>query len=210
MAFIQLRAEFIVCKNVMDCPFVQMNYPVEILLLRITYWGHYGTHRQPPTLCKGWQYWCGGPHGLPTHCPPSWSSLEGVTLTVHSWQSVSSPPTTMRYLRCGEQGLCRLQLKPSSSRRTCRLWSFFFQRAQMLTLLYAWETLQPSLPRKKENVKSCPLVTDPEWFKLKNKCLNGIQIGNIVDWLNKNHLLSMLSRVGCMKCGVETSIRTSY
>lgn len=67
------------------------------------------------------RFWCGGPHGLAAHCPPSWSSVERVMLTVHSWQSVSSPPTTMRYLRCGEQGLCWLQLKPSSSRRTCRL-----------------------------------------------------------------------------------------
>lgn len=28
----QLGVEFIVCKNVMDCPFVQMNYPVWILV----------------------------------------------------------------------------------------------------------------------------------------------------------------------------------
>lgn len=41
-----------------------------------------------------------------------------VLLTV---QSVSSPPTTMCYPRCGEQGLCWLQLKASSSRRTCCL-----------------------------------------------------------------------------------------
>lgn len=135
-------------QNVIDCPFVQMNYSVEIWAQRISYWGHYGRRRTPLLVVWGSTSTA---HTLSPHRGPLW---RGVTLTVHSWQSVSSPPTTMRYLRCGEQGLCWLQLKPSSSSRTCRLWSFFFQRAQMLTLLYAWETRQPSLPRKKKIYKS--------------------------------------------------------
>lgn len=147
-AFTQPNVEFIISRNVMDCPFVRMNYPVWVLAhypLRSLWW-----MQAAAASLRSWWYWCGGPRGLPAHCPPSCSFVGRVMLTVHSWQSVSSPPTTMRYPRCGEQGPCWLQLKPSRSRRTCCLWSFLFQRAQMLTLLYASETLQPSLPRKKK------------------------------------------------------------
>lgn len=132
-------------------------------------------------LCR----WRGGPRQLPTHCPPPHRGppRRGVTLTVHSWQSVSSPPTTMRYLRCGEQGLCWLQLKPSSSsRRTCRLWSFFFQRAQMLTLLYAWETLQPPLARKKKNIKVLSACYIYRRIQIQIKRLSGIKNQSIVDF----------------------------
>lgn len=147
-----------ICANELPCLDISVaHYPLRSL------WEMQAT----TVSMQSWWYWCGGPHGLPAHCPPSWSSVERVMLTVHSWQSVSSPPTTMRYSRCGEKGMCRLQPKPSSSRKTFRLWSFFFQRAQMLTLLYAWETLQPSLPRKKKMCR--PLVTDTEQFKLKIK-----------------------------------------
>ena len=183
-----------ICANELPCPDISVaHYPLRSLC-----------EMQAASTSAEWRIWCvccggGGPRGLAEHCPPSWFSVERVMLTVHSWQSVSSPPTTMRYPRCGEQGLRWLQLKPSSSRRTCRLWSFFFQRAQMLTLLYAWETLQPSLPRKKKFEKCRPLVTDTEQFKSKVKCLNQIKSQNIVDWCNESHLLSTLSRLSWCK-----------
>lgn len=101
-----------ICANELPCLDISVaHYPTEVIM------GDSGCHRLSAEL----MVLVSGPHGLPAHCPPSWSSVERVMLTVHSWQSVSSPPTTMRYPRCGEQGLCWLQLKPSSSRRTCRL-----------------------------------------------------------------------------------------
>lgn len=150
-----------------------------------------------------------GPHRLPT-LSPSWSSVEGVMLTAHSWQSVSSPPTTMCHLRCGEQGLCWLQLKPCSGSRTYCLWSFFFPFKGLKCSRYCMLERRSSLRHSggKKCKKWRPLVRDREWFKL--------EAGVEEEWTFRVFLIGLLTTI-CwagvnwwIKCGVETSIRTSY
>lgn len=110
--------------------------------------------------------WCGGPHG---HCPPSWSSVERVMLTGHSWQSVSSPPTTMRCPRCGEQGLCWLQLKNQQQQEDLPPLIFFLSKGSNAHTIVRLRNTSAFTTQEEKNVKllSCPLVKDMVPFKLK-------------------------------------------
>lgn len=89
-------------------------------------WGQNGRWTQSLCRANGWgRCMLGGPPH--EHCPRFRCSVEILMPTVHSWQSVSSPPTTMCHWRCGEQCL-NCGLNPGRSRRTLSLWSFSFKR----------------------------------------------------------------------------------
>lgn len=145
------RMYCLLTKYMMDCPFALMNYPVYILVSHITLWGHYGRRRLPPSLCwadgigarihTDWLY--AVPHHGPLWRERCWQSTPGN-------QSARHPPL------CAMRDVASrvwFQLKAGCSRRTSGFDLFSFQRAQTLTLLYAWETLQPQLPRMKREKK---------------------------------------------------------
>lgn len=80
-----------------------MNNAVQLLVEHITQWGQYGRCTQSlgsANGCAGCML--GGPQ---ERCPRSRCSVERLMPTVRSWQSVSSPPTTMCHWRCGKQRL---------------------------------------------------------------------------------------------------------
>lgn len=85
----------------MDHLFV--NNAVQLLVQHITQWGQYGRCTQPLCSANGCAgCMLGGPQ---EHCPRSRYCVERLMPTVHSWQSVSSPPTTMCHWRCGKRRL---------------------------------------------------------------------------------------------------------
>lgn len=97
---------FTVRITVMDHLFV--NNAVQLLVQHITLWGQYGRCTQSPcgaNGCAGCVLWEGG--GPQEHRTRSSCSVERLMPTVHSWQSVSSPPTTMCHWRCGKRRLNR-------------------------------------------------------------------------------------------------------
>lgn len=80
-----------------------VNNAVQLLVEHITQWGQYGRCTQSlgsANGCAGCML--GGPQ---ERCPRSRCSVERLMPTVRSWQSVSSPPTTMCHWRCGKQRL---------------------------------------------------------------------------------------------------------
>lgn len=99
--FFQPVVEFIVFQTVMD--HLLVNKTVQLLVEHMTQWGQYGRCKQ--SLCRA--NGCGGCMlgGLHEHCPLSRCSVERLMPAVHSWQSVSSPPTTMCHWRWGERRL---------------------------------------------------------------------------------------------------------
>lgn len=143
-------------------------------------------------VCVGWRWrrstWTGR-----TLSPPSWSSVQRVMLTVHSWQSVSSPPTTMRLPRCGERRLgCSLNPAAAAGLAAFDLFSFKgFKCSRFCTLERHFSLHQPGREKKKKrNVKAPSTCYRQATIQIRAKRLNGIESQRVVDWFNKSHLLS--------------------
>lgn len=102
---------FTVCNTVMDHLFV--NNAVQLLVEHIIQWGQYGRCTQSLGSANG----CAGCMlgGRPQeHCRRSRCSVERLMPTAYSWQSVSSPPTTMCHWRCGKRCL-NCSLNPAAA-----------------------------------------------------------------------------------------------
>lgn len=144
-----------VCNTAMDHLFV--NNAAQLLVEHIIQWGQYGRRTQSLCSVNGCSgCMLGGPQ---EHCPWSRCSVMRLMPTVHSWQSVSSPPTTVCHWRCGKRRL-NCGLNPAAAGGPS---------AFDLFLLYAWKPLQPLLPGEEKKWKCFPLVTDLEWLKLNGR-----------------------------------------